>query len=241
MTSNPMVRNPQIQEAIMDSAPLTIQGAINKTLILIGITALFAYLGWEICAKGFIDRIHILMIISVIGGMILAFIAFLNPKSSHITAPAYAICEGILVGVVSFGYNAMYQGIITNALAITFLALLTMLFLYKTRVIQATPVFRKVVVTATIAIAIFYLVGFVASLLGHPMTVFNGGLYGIFISAVICVIAALNFILDFDFIERAENTLPDYFEWYAGLSLLVTVIWLYFEVLRLLAQLNKRN
>ena len=89
---------------------------------------------------------------------------------------------------------------------------------------------------------IFYLAGFIGALLGHPMTVFNGGATGIVISVVICAIAAFNFILDFDFIEQGErNNLPDYFEWYGGFALLVTLVWLYLEILRLLAQLSKRD
>ena len=195
MTSNPMIRNPQAQDVILDSAPMTISGAINKTLILTGIVIFCAYLSWEICAKGYMDRAYMLMIASAIGGFILAMIAFFKPKTSPITAPAYALCEGFLVGAVSYGYNAVYEGIVVNAIAITLLALLTMLFLYKTKVIQATDTFRKVIVTSTAAIAIFYIVGFIASLIGHPMTIFNGGMYGIIISSVICVVAALNFIL----------------------------------------------
>lgn len=241
MTSNPMVRNPIVQETTLDSAPMTASGAVNKTILLIGIVVLSAIFGWYLCTKGYTDRIYSLMIASSIGGFILALIAFFKPNTSHVTAPAYALCEGILVGLVSYAYNSLYDGIIVNALCITFLALLSMLFLYKTKVIQATPTFRKVIITATFAIAIFYLVGFIAAMFGHPMTIFNGGIYGIVISSVICLIAAFNFILDFDFIEKGDGRLPSYFEWYSGLSLLVTVIWLYFEVLRLLAQLNRRN
>ena len=241
MTSNPMVRNPQVKEIILDSAPMTISGAIGKTFILLGIVLICGALSWNMCAQGYSDRANLLMIASAIGGFILAMIAFFKPKTSPITAPAYAICEGALVGVVSYMYNSLYNGIVVNALLITLLALFSMLLLYRTRVIQATENFRKVIITSTCAIAIFYFVGFIAGLLGHPMTIFNGGLYGIIITAVICVIAALNFILDFDFVERGNNMLPDYFEWYSGLSLLVTVVWLYFEILRLLAQLNRRN
>ena len=117
-----------------------------------------------------------------------------------------------------------------------------MLFLYKAKIIQATPTFRKVIFISTIAIAIFYLAGFIGALMGHPMTIFNGSMIGIGVSLLICVIAAFNFVIDFDFIEKGEqNNLPDYFEWYGGFALLVTLVWLYLEVLRLLAQLNQRD
>ncbi len=241
MTSNPMVRNSIVDEAIMDSAPMTISGAVNKTLALLAIVVIGALISWSMCAKGYADRAMLLIIVSSVAGLILALIAFFKPKTSPVTAPAYAVCEGLLVGAVSFAYNSLYNGIVINAVSLTLLALFTMLFLYKIKAIQATEKFRKVIMTATIAIAIFYFVGFIGALLGHPMTVFNGGIYGIAISLVICAVAALNFILDFDFIEQGANRLPSYFEWYAGLSLLVTVIWLYFEILRLLAQLSKRN
>ncbi len=241
MTSNPMIRNSRAEEVVFDSAPMTVSGSVNKTLLLTGIVVLCALFSWHIFAQGYTDKAYLIMGVSSIAGFILAMIAFFKPTTSPVTAPAYAICEGLLVGAVSYSYNAIYDGIVVNAVALTLLTLLTMLFLYKTKVIQATEKFRKIVVTATAAIAIFYIVGFVAALLGHPMTVFNGGIYGIVLSLVICAVAAFNFILDFDFIEKGEGRLPDYFEWYAGLSLLVTVIWLYFEILRLLAQLNSRK
>ena len=116
-----------------------------------------------------------------------------------------------------------------------------MLFLYKTRIIQATQKFRSTIIIATVAIMIFYIAGFIGALLGHPMTIFNGGLLGIGVSLAICVIAALNFIVDFDFIEKgAKYMLPKQYEWYGAFGLLVTIVWLYIEILRLLAKLRDR-
>lgn len=242
MTSNPMLNANVAQNVILDSKPMTITGAVNKTLALLAIVVACGCISWDICAKGFLDKASLIMTMSAIAGLVLALITCFKPKTANITAPAYAVCEGLLVGAISFAYNAAYGGIVVNAIVITLLALFSMLFLYRTKVLQATPTFRKVIITSTIAIAIFYLVGFIGALIGHPMTIFNGGMVGIGVSLVICVIAALNFILDFDFIERGElNGLPDYFEWYGAFGLLVTVIWLYIEVLRLLAQLNRRN
>jgi uncharacterized YccA/Bax inhibitor family protein len=154
----------------------------------------------------------------------------------------YALCEGLIVGSISYAYGSLYHGIVQNALLITILVMLVMLSLYKSGILRATPTFRKVILISTMAIGIFYLVGIVASFLGHPMTIFNGGLVGIGVSLLICGVAALNFILDFDSIERfAQNNMPKYFEWYFAFSILVTLIWLYLEVLRLLAQLNSRR
>ncbi len=240
--SNPMFRQDVMENVILDSKPMTVSGAVNKTFILLTIVVAAAFFSWGICAKGFYDRASLLITVSAITGLILAFITAFKPRSSNITAPAYALCEGLLVGALSFAYNAAYGGIVVNAIAITLLTLFSMLFLYKTRIIQATETFRKVIFTATIAIAIFYLAGFIGALLGHPMTIFNGGMIGIVVSLVICVVAALNFILDFDFIERgSQSGMPDYFEWYGAFGLLVTVVWLYIEILRLLAQLSRNK
>jgi len=241
MTSNPMINNSRAEDIVFEGKQMTAGGAVNKTIILTGIVVACAMLSWGVSSQGYSDRAYLLMIVSSIAGLILASIAFFKPKTAPITAPAYAVCEGLLVGAVSFAYNALYKGIVINAISITLVTLFVMLFLYKTKVIQATEKFKKVIITATFAVMIFYLAGFIGALIGHPMTVFNGGIYGIAISVVICAIAAFNFIIDFDFIERGDNRLPDYFEWYGALSLLVTVIWLYFEILRLLAQLNRRN
>ncbi len=242
MSSNPMINSNVQENVILEGKPMTVQGAINKTLILLGIVILSGLYTWNLCAQGFSDKAGLMAIVSSIAGLILAIVASFNPKSSPITAPAYALCEGLVVGSVSFMYASLYEGIIVNAVAITLITLLSMLLLYKTKTIQATPTFRKIIFTSTIAIAIFYLAGFIGALLGHPMTIFNGSNIGIGISLLICAIAAFNFILDFDFIEQGQNrNLPEYFEWYGGFALLVTVIWLYFEILRLLAQLNRRN
>ena len=117
-----------------------------------------------------------------------------------------------------------------------------MLLLYRTGAIASNPIFQKVVWVSTFAVAIFYFAGFIGALFGHPMTIFNGGMLGIGVSLLICVIASLNFILDFRFIEQGEKSmLPSYFEWYGAFALLVTLVWLYLEVLRLLAQLNRRD
>ena len=239
MTSNPMLRANVAENVMLDSKPMTIQGAVNKTLILVAIVIGCAFGTWNICAQGFMDKGFLLM---KVAGLILAIITCFKPKVSKITAPAYAVCEGLLVGTISYLYNQAFDGIVVNALAITILALVVMLFMYQQRIITATPLFKKVIFISTAAIAIFYLVGFIGALLGHPMTIFNGGLIGIGVSLVICAVAAFNFIIDFDFIEQGErNNIPDYFEWYGAFGLLVTLVWLYLELLRLLAQLSRRR
>ena len=242
MSSNPML-NPKVMEnVILDSKPMTIQGAINKTLILLAIVVASGAYTWNLLLNGFLDKANLFMIGAVIASLILGFVTIFNPKVAKITAPVYALCEGLLLGAVSCAYNQAFNGIALNAVGITVLALFVMLFLYTTGTIKATPMFRKVILISTIAVFIFYLAGWIGQLFGHPMTVFNGSPMGIVISAVICLVAAFNFIIDFDIIEQGErNNLPDYFEWYGGFALLVTMIWLYIEVLRLLAQLQNRD
>lgn len=242
MSSNPLLKIDVKEDALSQGRTMSVSGAINKTGILLAIVVFVAYYTWTLCAQGFTDKISILLIGGVIAGSILAIIASFNPKSSPITAPAYAVCEGFVVGALSYAYGQAFDGIVFNAIGITILTLFSMLFLYKTGIIRATEKLRQIIFTATVAVMIFYLAGFIGSLMGHPMTIFNGGMLGIGVSLLICSIAAFNFVTDFDFIERgAQNELPEYYEWYGGFTLLVTLIWLYIEVLRLLARLNSRD
>lgn len=243
MSSNPMLSSRITQNASLEiEKPMSIVGAVNKTMGLILIVMAVAVYAWSVCATGYTDKANLLTIMGVVAGLILAIITTFKPKTSPITAPAYAICEGLVVGTVSYSYGAMFNGIIQNAILITIATLFAMLFLYKSGLIKATPLFRKIVITSTIGIAIFYLISFIASFSGFHMTLFNGGMLGIGVSLLICAIAAFNFILDFDFLEEAsKKQLPKYFEWYGAFAILVTLIWLYFEVLRLLAQLNSRD
>ena len=230
------------EQMYASAEPMSSVGVINKTAILLLITFLSGCGVWDICAKGFLDKATMLIWIGIIAGAIFCLISIFKPATSHITGPAYAICEGLALGGISYSYGTMYDGIVLNAIGITFASLFGMLFLYKTKLIQATEKFRRVIFISTIGIGIFYFVSIIASLFGHPLTIFNGGMFGIGVSLVICVIAALNFISDFDNIENAAyRNAPKHYEWYFAVSLMVTLVWLYVEVLRLLAQLNSRR
>lgn len=240
---NPMlnIKRDVREEELNISKNATISGTVNKSLILLTIVAFVAYYSWNLCLNGFADKAMLLTVISAIAGLILALITSFKPHVSNITAPVYALCEGVLVGTVSFSYGALYNGIVLNAICLTFICLFSMLFLYKTGLIKATSRFKQIIITSTIAVAIFYGVIFIASLFGVHTNIFGTNL-GIGISIAICAIAAFNYIIDFDLIERTINeNYPDYFEWYNGFALLVTTIWLYFELLRLLAQLNSKR
>ena len=157
--------------------------------------------------------------------------------------PVYAVCEGMMLGGISATFEVSYPGIVSQAVAGTFAALFAMLILYRTGVIRCTDKFRSVIFIATASIAVIYLVNFIGSFFGlHVPLINSSSTYGILISAIVCVIAALNLIVDFDFIERgAQNYLPKDYEWYGAFGLMVTIVWLYLEILRLLAKLSDRR
>jgi len=241
-TSNPMVRNRAMENVILDSKPMSAQGAATKSLLLLLMVVISAAYTWNMCSNGSIEKANMLALIGAIVAFISALVGFFKPNISHIAAPIYAIFEGLLVGSISFAYNSLYNGIVMNAVEGTLLTLLVMLILYKTKIIKATPLLRKVLIVSMISILAIHLVSWIGSFFGvHFTSLYNSSPLGIGFTIFIIAIAALNLILDFDFFEQGDGRLPDYFEWYAGLSLLVTVIWLYFEILRLLAQLNSRR
>lgn len=242
MTSNPLLRPEVISNVYEEYKPMTVQGAVNKTLLFLAIVVFAGYFTWNMCAQGFSDKVSLITMLSAIMGLVLVIVASFKPHLSKVLGSTYAICEGLVLGGVSYIFEASYSGIVLQAVGITLISLLSMLLLYKLKIIEATEKFKKTIIVSTLAIAIYYLVAIVMGFFGHPVTVFNGGLIGIGISVVFCIVACLNFILDFDFIERGSKSgAPDFYEWYGALGLLVTIVWLYLEVLKLLAQLNKRN
>ena len=158
----------------------------------------------------------------IIAGFILAIIMRFKPQNAKVLSVAYAVCEGLAIGGLSAMYEMQLKGIVANAALITFLTLFMMLMLYKTGIIRATDTFKKVIFTATASIMVFYLVSIVISFFSpNFISIWNTGMLGIVLSVVFCAVAALNFILDFDFIEQgARNMAPKYFEWFGAFSLL---------------------
>lgn len=242
-SSNPFVSDKQFSNANVgvtrNDGTMTVQGAVNKSLILTGIlfaSALFTAFYLPLSAP--------LLYGAMFGGLGLAIATYFKPTIAHITAPMYAMVEGIVVGGVSAIYGALLgPGIVFNALMLTILCLASMLFAYKTGMIKATEKFRSVITTATGAIAMIYLLSMVLNLFGVQVPYLHqGGMIGIGISLFIIGIASLNLILDFDNIEKgAEHGAPSYMEWVCSLGLLVTLVWIFFEILRLLAMLSSSN
>jgi len=229
------------QERVLQGEPMTVNGTINITAFLGILLVASAAFTWSRFSLGYTDIAMMLTGAGLIVGFILALvIAFTRIKY---LIPVYAVCEGMFLGGVSATFEASYPGIVSQAVAGTFAALFSMLILYKSNVIKCTDKFRCVIFIATASIAGVYLVNFIGSFFGLHVPVINSSsTLGIAVTAVIVVTAALNLIVDFDFIERgAQNMLPKDMEWYGAFGLMVTIVWLYLEILRLLAKLQDRK
>ncbi len=242
-TSNPMAQNAAFERAqVLDGEPMTISGAINKTLLLLTLAVLSGSYTWNLFLQGFTDKARIFMIGGAVAAFIMVIATSFNPKMSKPLAIAYALCEGLMLGGFSAMYNTGTQGIVFQAIVATFLTAFVMLFLYKTKILQATPTFIKVMTISVITIAIFYGITFIASIfnigfLAPMLTVYNS----VWFSVVVVVIAALCLITDFNFIEKgAQNYMPKVFEWYGAMTLMVTLVWLYVEILKLMSKLSKK-
>ncbi len=243
--------NPVMQEKIFDktagissgSQAMTINGTINKIGVLLLLLIAAAAYTWSMVTGASPGNATTLAVAGAIGGFILALVTIFSPKSSPITAPIYAILEGLFLGAISAIINTAYPGIAFQAVLLTIGTLFTMLFLYRSGHIRATPRFRRGVMMATGAVFFAYMISWILSLFGMPMGyMHSAGPLGILINLVIIVIAALNLIMDFDFIEKgAQMAAPKYMEWYGAFGLMVTLIWLYIEFLRLLSRFAGRN
>lgn len=243
--ANPILRNAfDAETRVYEGEPMSITGAINKVFILLALTIMSAAYNWWLIANGFTDKASLFCIGGAIVGFILALIiSFSSGKTAPILAPVYALAEGFFLGGISAFFEASYSGIVLQAVAGTFAALFSMLLLYKAKVIQCNDKFRSVIFTATMAIGIIYLIQIIASLFGRGIPqIFTSSPIGIGFSIIVVLIAAFNFIVDFHFIEKgAEQMLPKEYEWFGAFGLMVTLIWLYLEILRLLAKLSDRN
>ena len=219
------------------SEKMTINGTVNKTAISLLLLVGTGYITFTNINPG-------LLIGCGIGGFIVAIITVFKKQWAPITVPIYAVLEGGLLGGISFMYNSLYDGIVTNAIFLTVGILLSLLTAYRSGYIKATENFKLGVFAATGGIAIVYLINFVMGFFGSSMGIMqidNASPMSIGFSLIVVIIAALNLVLDFDFIEEgAEKGLPKYMEWYGAFSLMVTLIWLYLEILRLLAKIRSR-
>ena len=237
-SGNPVLSKKTFDNTISSDNKMTIEGTVNKTAISLFLLVGAGYLTF--------NTINLVLLIGCgIGGFILAIITVYKKEWAPITVPIYAVLEGGMLGGISYMYNSLYDGIVTNAILLTVGILVSLLIAYRSGYIKVTENFKLGIFAATGGIAIVYLINFFMGFFGSGlgvMSVNNASPISIGFSIVVVIIAALNLVLDFDFIEEgAEKGAPKYMEWYGAFGLLVTLIWLYLEILRLLAKLNSRK
>ncbi|MFH2204648.1 MAG: Bax inhibitor-1/YccA family protein [Elusimicrobiota bacterium] len=222
---------------------MTLNGTVNKTGILLCCCVLTASFAWSQFFAGNQGGAQGLMLLGALGGFIAALVTIFKKTWSPVTAPVYALLEGLFLGGLSATLEARFPGIVIQAVGLTFGTLFGLLLAYKTGLIRATENFKLGLFAAMGGVFMIYMATFILGFFGISIPYIHGsGLMGIGFSCFVVVIAALNLVLDFDFIEAGcETNAPKYMEWYAAFGLIVTLVWLYVEILRLLSKLRSRD
>jgi len=244
--------NPSLNEnvftqnlAAQSTEVMTIRGTVNKFGFLFAMVLASAVFTWHVYAQG--ADVSAYLWGGAIGGLVIALVIIFKREWSPFLAPAYGLAEGLFVGAISAYFNDVFAEkqpyLVMQAVGLTFGVVIAMLILYKLRIIRATETFKSVVITATMGIAIFYLMTIALRFFSIDIPfVHEGSITGIIFSLAVVSIAALNLILDFDKIETgSQQGVAKYMEWYCAFGLLVTIVWLYLEILRLLAKVNSRK
>jgi uncharacterized YccA/Bax inhibitor family protein len=223
---------------------MTLNGTVNKTGILLILAIATAAWTWHLFlqSRDYADVMP-LMLVGLIGGLIFAMITIFKKEWSPVTAPIYALLEGLVLGGISAALELRYPGIAMQAVSLTFGTLFVLLLAYRSGLIKVTQKFRLGIIAATGGIMVFYLLEMLLGFFGIRFAAINGsGVIGIGFSLFVVAIAALNLVLDFDFIERGvQFGAPKYMEWYGAFGIMVTLVWLYLEILRLLSKIHSRN
>jgi len=251
-TSNPALSDKTFRDlsrsqygGIMDqTARMTLSGTVNKTgVLLVCVMATAAWTWSQFMQTRDPADVMPWMLVGVFGGFICAMVTIFKKEWSPVTAPIYALLEGLFLGGVSALFDLRYPGIAMQAVGLTFGTLFALLMIYSTGIVKVTDKFRMGIVAATGGIAVFYLLQMLLGFFGVRFLAVNGsGPIGIGFSLVVVAIAALNLVLDFDFIERGvQYGAPKYMEWYGAFGIMVTLVWLYLEILRLLSKMRSRN
>lgn len=238
-SGNPALNKKSFETAGPITERMTLGGTVNKTAILLALVLLTSLWTWgQFYETGDPGSVMPLMWLGTLGGLVVALITIFFKRAAPFTAPAYALLEGLAIGSLSAFFEMKFPGIVIQAVGLTFGTLACLLVAYKSGLIKATENFKLGVTAATGGIALLYLVDLGMMFFGKPIGfIHEGGFYGILFSVFVVIIAALNLVMDFDFIESGvEAGSPKYMEWYAAFGLLVTLIWLYLEILRLLAK-----
>jgi uncharacterized YccA/Bax inhibitor family protein len=242
-TSNPALRGDTFRpEGISYGDTMTMPGTVNKTGILLLCAIATSAWTWSRFHTN-PESVGALVLGGAIGGFIVALVTIFKKNWAPITAPIYALLEGLVLGSISALYEVRYNGIALQAVGLTFGVLIMLLIAYSSGVIRATEKFKLGVVAATGGIAIFYFAQFILGFFGIHFSTINGaGPIGIGFSVIVVIVASLNLVLDFDLIESgARAGAPKYMEWYGAFAVMVTLIWLYLEMLRLLSKVRSRN
>ena len=214
---------------------MTLDGAVNKTAILLSLCFAGAFFGWNMPS--------LIMPAAIIGFILALVTIFRSPSKARVTAIPYAFVEGLMLGGITGFAESMYPGIAINAVGLTFAIVAAMLFFYKSGIIKPTENFKLMVWSGIVGVFSLYLINFIMMFFGNSIGfIHSNGTFGILFSLFVVGLASMTLVLDFDFIEEAaDKGLPKYMEWYSAFSLMVTLIWLYMEVLRLLMKLQSRR
>jgi len=250
-SGNPALSEKRFQDTVLTDIithenAMTVKGTLNKFGFLFLMVLGTSFYSWKEYAEG--GNVVPMMWTGAIGGLVVAIVITFKREWSPFLAPLYALLEGLFIGAISAMYNFAFAekapNIIINAVGLTFGVAIAMYLLYSFRIIKATEKFKSVIITATVGIAIFYVIVMVLRMFGFDNMPFlhEGSLLGIGFSLFVVTIAALNLILDFDMIEKgSEMGAPKFMEWYGAFGLMVTIVWLYIEILRLLSKISSRN
>jgi len=250
-SSNPVFReNVFSRDYRSASEVMTVNGTINKTAIMLLLVIAAALFTWNKFFQAVATNpeagaaaVMPWLIVGGIGGLIATLVTVFRPQSAAISAPVYAVFEGLLLGGISAIFESMYGGIVMRAVLLTMAVFLSMLFLYRSGIIKVTRKLQMGIFAATAGIAVVYLASFIGGFFGMEFSFLHGNSnFSIGFSLVVVAIAALNLVLDFSFIETAAASgAPKHMEWYGAFGLMVTLIWLYLEILRLLSKLASRE
>lgn len=249
-SSNPALSEKKFTSTVISDVldvenAMTVKGALQKFGFLLIMVLGTAFYSWKQFAEG--GAVTGMMWTGAIGGLVVALVITFKQEWSAYLAPVYALLQGLFLGAISAMYNEAFAerapNLIVNAVGLTFGVAVAMYLLYSFRIIKATEKFKSIVITATVGIGIFYMIVMVLRMFGFNNMPFlhEGSTMGIVFSLIVTAVAALNLILDFDMIERgSEMGAPKYMEWYGAFGLLVTIVWLYLEILRLLSKISKK-
>ncbi len=218
---------------------MTLNGTIGRAAFLLILAVAAGAYGWSY-GDQMNSTVVTVLLLGLIGLFALSILTAFKPRLAPFTGPVYALVMGFWAGLISFGYNAEFPGIVLQAMFATFSIFGVCLFLYATRIVKVTQRFLRAVIFSTLAIGVMYLVAIVMSLFGVDVTFLNSpSIWGIGISVVICIVASLNLFVDFHFIEQGTAAgAPTYLSWYCAFALMATLIWIYLEILRLLSKLR---